>query len=38
LIIESEHSIKLFESEDKTLIHAYLGSRFEQFVDEKIKK
>ncbi|WP_172370895.1 BglG family transcription antiterminator [Sporosarcina jiandibaonis] len=37
LIIESEYSIKLFESEDETLIHAYLGSKFEQFVDEKIK-
>ena len=37
LIIESEHSIELFESEDETLIHSYLGSKFEQFVDEKIK-
>lgn len=37
LIIESENSIELFESEDETLIHAYLGSRFEQFIDEKIK-
>lgn len=37
LIIESEHSIGLFESEDKKVIHSYLGSKFEQFVDGKIK-
>ncbi|WP_210468293.1 BglG family transcription antiterminator [Sporosarcina sp. 6E9] len=37
LIIESEQSIELFESKDETLIHAYLGSKLERFVDEKIK-
>ncbi|QUW22870.1 BglG family transcription antiterminator [Sporosarcina sp. Marseille-Q4063] len=37
LIIESEHSIELFESEDEKVIHSYLGSKLEQFVDEIIK-
>ena len=38
LIIENEQSIELFESQDENRIQSYLGLKFEQFVDEKIKK
>ena len=37
LIIENEESIKLFESNQGTVIHSYLAQKFEQFIDEKIK-
>lgn len=38
LIIESEKSIELFESNQSGPIHSYLAQKFEQFVDEKIKQ
>lgn len=37
VIIENEESIKLFEIEDESQIHAYLAGKFELFIDEKIK-
>lgn len=37
ILIESEQSIALFQSGEKEEIHAYLGKKFEQFLQEKIK-
>ena len=37
MIIENEESIRLFESNQAEKIHTYLGVKFEQFIDEKIK-
>ena len=37
IIIESEESIELFESDNQEKIHAYLGMKLEQFIDEKLK-
>ncbi len=36
MIIESEESIQLFQSNDEELIHTQLGRKFEQFLHEKI--
>lgn len=37
LLIESEQSIELFQSNDEARIHTYLGINLEQFINEKLK-